>query len=131
MTNIEAGAVAQSAMRAVEGGDREAWLGRFADDATLEDPVGAPGRHGTAAIAEFWDVGIAVLDAVQFDVRRVYEAHREAMVLADVSIRAPGGTGARYDAAVHYRLDDAGAITSLRAFWDLPDVMEQLAAAQR
>ena len=129
MTDVEAGAVARRAMQAVERGAREDWLGLFADDATLEDPVGgAPGRRGTAAIAEFWDAGIAVLDAVQFDVRRVHEARGEALVLADVSIRA-GGATARYDAAIHYRLDDAGGIASLRAFWDLPDVMAQLAAA--
>ena len=130
MTDVEAGAVARRAMQAVERGAREDWLGLFADDATLEDPVGgAPGRHGTAAIAEFWDAGIAMLDAVQFDVRRVHQAHGEALVLADVSIRASGGATARYDAAIHYRLDGAGSIASLRAFWDLPDVLAQLAAA--
>jgi len=130
MTDVEAGAVARRAMGAVERGAREEWLGLFADDATVEDPVGgAPGRHGAAAIAEFWDTGIALLDGVQFDVRRVHEAHGEALVLADVAIRAPGGARARYDAAIHYRLDEAGGIASLRAFWDLPAVMAQLAAA--
>ncbi len=117
-------------MQAVERGAREDWLGLFADDATVEDPVaGAPGRHGTAAITEFWDSGIALLESVRFDVRRVHEAPGEALVLADVSIQAPGGASARYDAAIHYRLDDAGGIASLRAFWDLPDVMTQLTAA--
>ena len=118
-------------MKAVERGARDEWLGLFANDATVEDPVGsAPGRYGTAAIAEFWDTGIAVLDAVRFDVRRMHEAPGEALALADVSIRAPGGATARYDAAIHYHLDDAGGIASLRAFWDLPDVMAQLTAAQ-
>lgn len=129
MTDLGAGAVARQAMQAVERGAREEWLGLFARDATLEDPVGsAPGRHGTAAITEFWDTGIAALEAVRFDVRRVHEAPGEALVLADVSIQAPGGARARYDAAIHYRLDEAGDIASLRAFWNLPDVMAQLAA---
>lgn len=121
--------MARRAMEAVEGGARDEWLGLFADDATVEDPVGgAPARHGTAAITEFWDTGIAMLDTVQFEVRRVHESPGEALVLADVSIRAPGGAGARYDAAIHYLLDDAGDIASLRAFWDLQDVMSQLAS---
>ena len=115
-------------MRAVEQGSREQWLGLFADGATLEDPVGAaPGRLGTVAIADFWDTGIATLQAVQFDVRRVFEAPGEALVLADVTIEAPNGASAHYDAAIHYRLDEAGDIASLRAFWDLPAVLAQLA----
>lgn len=130
MTDEGTGAVARRAMQAVERGAREDWLGLFADDATVEDPVGgAPARRGTAAIAEFWDAGIAILESVRFDVRRVHEAHGEALVLADVSIQAAGGASARYDAAIHYRLDDAGGIASLRAFWDLADVMAQLSAA--
>lgn len=116
-------------MQAVERGAREEWIGLFADEATVEDPVGvAPGLRGTAAIAEFWDTGIAMLQAVRFDVDRVHEAPGEALVLAQVLIQASGGASARYDAAIHYQLDDAGDIASLRAFWDLPGMLAQLAA---
>ena len=50
-------------------------------------------------------------------------------MLAQVSIQASGGASARYDAAIHYRLDDAGDIASLRAFWDLPGMLAQLTGA--
>lgn len=117
------------AMTAVEQGDRDAWLELFAAEAVLEDPVGhVPPRRGTAQIAAFWDEGIAVLEQVRFEVTRAHDAPREALLLADVSIRVPGGAVAGYDAALHYVLDEAGAIASLRAFWDLPAVMAQLAA---
>ncbi len=129
MRSVEAGSVARRAMQAVERGAREEWIGLFADEATVEDPVGvAPGLRGTAAIAEFWDTGIAMLQAVRFDVDRVHEAPGEALVLAQVLIQASGGASARYDAAIHYQLDDAGDIASLRAFWDLPGMLAQLAA---
>lgn len=118
------------AMTAVENGERDAWLGLFAADAVLEDPVGhAPARRGAEQIAAFWDDGIAVLEQVRFTVTRVHDAPHEALLLAGVSIRAPGGATAGYEAALHYVLDDTtGAIASLRAFWDLPAVMAQLAA---
>jgi len=129
LTDIGAAAVARRAMEAVQGGQRNDWLDLFADDATLEDPVGAvPGLRGKEAIAGFWDAGIEGLENVRFDVRRTHEAPREVVVLADISITAPGGASARYDAAIHYTVDDSGDITSLRAFWDLPDVVTQLAA---
>jgi len=119
--------VARRAMSAVEQGAREDWIGLFASDATLEDPVdGSPAKVGTAAIAQFWDTGIAMFESVRFDVQRVHEAPGEALVLAEVSVSAPGGAAARYDAAVHYRIDGDGEIASLRAFWDLPAVLGQL-----
>jgi steroid Delta-isomerase len=124
----DAAGVAAAAMTAVENGDRGAWLGLFAPDALLEDPVGQPARRGAEEIAAFWDVGIAALEDVRFEVRRVHRAPTEAVVLADISICAPGGATATYDAALHYVLDDSGAIQSLRAFWDPESVMAQLAA---
>ncbi|MDR7086128.1 ketosteroid isomerase-like protein [Aeromicrobium panaciterrae] len=121
--------MARRAMGAVEQGSREEWINLFAADATLEDPVdGSPGLTGTDAIANFWDTSIAMFEAVQFDVRRIHEAPGEAVVLAEISIRTPGGESAQYDAAIHYRVDDSGDISHLRAFWDLPDVMQQLSA---
>lgn len=117
------------AMTAVEQNHRDTWLELFAADALLEDPVGhVPARRGAEQIAEFWDNGIAVLEQVRFSVTRMHDAPHEALLLADVSIRVSGGATAGYDAALHYMLDDAGAIASLRAFWDLPAVMAQLAA---
>ncbi len=125
---MDAAEVAATAMSAVENGDRDAWLGLFAADALLEDPVGQPARRGAEEIAAFWDVGIAALEDVRFEVRRAHRAPTEAVVLADISIHAPGGATATYDAALHYVLDDSGAIKSLRAFWDPDSVMNQLAA---
>ena len=120
--------VVRAAMSAVESGDRDGWLGLFAEDAHLEDPVGQPARDGLGEIAAFWDAGIAALEAVRFDVRKVHEIAEKTVVLADITVTAPGGASATYDVAVHYVLDDAGSIASLRAFWDLASVASQLTA---
>jgi steroid Delta-isomerase len=128
-SSIRPGEVAAQAMRSVELGERDGWLGMFAADALLEDPVGhVPPRRSADERAEFWDTAIAGLEQVRFETRRVHEAPGEAVVLAEITARAPGGATATYDAAIHYVLDDGGAIVSLRAFWDLPDVLAQFAA---
>ncbi len=127
MTSENAGDVARRAMSAVERGARDDWVGLFAQDASLEDPVdGGPGRSGRADIADFWDTGIAMFDTVRFDVQRMHDAPGEALVVADVVVTA-SGTRAHYDAAVHYCLNAQGEIASLRAFWDLPAMLAQLA----
>ena len=45
--------------------DREGWLALWAPDATMEDPVGSPVRHGIDAIAEFYDQSQASADRVE------------------------------------------------------------------
>lgn len=127
MEHGAASVTARRAMAAVEQGARDAWVGLFADDATLEDPVdGTEARTGRTAIAAFWDSGIAQFESVDFDVRQVHDAAGEALVVAEITVILPGGASARYDAAIHYRVGRDGRITSLRAFWDLPGMLTQL-----
>jgi steroid delta-isomerase len=45
--------------------DREGWLELWADDATMEDPVGSPLRTGKESIGEFWDHGHQAADSIE------------------------------------------------------------------
>lgn len=45
-------------------GDRDGWLALWAEDATMEDPVGSPVKHGRDAIAEFYDGSVGGADSV-------------------------------------------------------------------
>ena len=120
-------AVARAAMRAVEEGQRDDWLGRFAVDACVEDPVGhVPPMVGRDALAAFWDGTISALASTRFELGRAWEAGDEAMLLATVHLVAASGATAVYDGAFNYRIDAAGTIVSLRAFWDLPTVAAAL-----
>lgn len=124
-------AVARAAMRAVEEGRREDWLGCFAADARVEDPVGhLPPMLGRDALAAFWDGAISALSSTRFEVGRAWEAGDEAMLLATVRLAAANGAVAVYEGAFNYRIDADGAIVSLRAFWDLPAVAAALTGGQ-
>ena len=116
-------------MAAVEGKRREDWLGLFAEDSRVEDPVGhLPGIVGKDALTQFWDQAIASLDSVEFEVTRQWEAGDEAMLLATVSVVGPNGVVVSYDGTFNYVLNGAGRIASLRAFWDLPAVVAAFSA---
>lgn len=125
-------AVARAAMRAVEEGRRDDWLGRFAADARVEDPVGhLPPMVGREALAAFWDGAISALSSTRFEVGRAWEAGDEAMLLATVRLVAANGAAAVYDGAFNYRIGADGAIVSLRAFWDLPAVAAALSGGDQ
>lgn len=126
---MDAAAVARRAMAAVEEKRREDWLGLFADDARVEDPVGhLPEIAGTAALAQFWDQAIASMRSVEFEVTRQWEAGDEAMLLATVAVVGANGVEVSYDGTFNYALDETGKISSLRAFWDLPAVVAAFSA---
>ena len=45
--------------------DRDGYVGLYAPDATLEDPVGSEVRSGRASIGEFWDAVQSMTENVQ------------------------------------------------------------------
>lgn len=121
---MDPAAVARKAMAAVEEKRREDWLGLFAEDSLVEDPVGhLPEIVGRAALTQFWDQAIASLGSVKFEVTRQWEAGGEAMLLATVSVVGANGVEVSYDGTFNYVLDETSRISSLRAFWDLPAVV--------
>jgi steroid delta-isomerase len=120
----------RAAMTSVQEGRREAWLGLFSADTRVEDPVGhLPAIVGREALGQFWDVGIASLKSVEFDVTRAWEAGEEAMLLATVTVVAANGVKVDYDGTFNYAIDADGRIASLRAFWDLPAVAAAFAGS--
>lgn len=104
--------------------DRTAWLALFSDEVTFEDPVGKTPKLGRAAAEGSWDNS--------FTPGRRWTLHPERII--------PGGS---HEAAVDmrnrgdlhgeivelrgieiYRVDDAGLIVSVRAFFEQPTDFE-------
>ena len=114
-------------MAAFTAADRGLWVGQFAPDATLEDPVGTEPRHGHEGIGEFWDSirGLA-----------------EAMEMKSTGLIRVAGTEAAFPFQIRTKLGDDGMvldvidamtfvddpvtgearIATMRAFWDMADM---------
>ncbi len=98
--------------------DKDAFLANFAADAWIEDPVGTDRREGKASIGEFWDQTQGMAESVAL-VRtgsvRVAAGEAAFPMQARPLI---GCTTFCIDIIDVMTFDDAGAITTMRAFWD-------------
>lgn len=116
--------VAMASMRAVEAADRESWLGLFADDALVADPVGpspldpvGDGHRGIEAIAAFYDNVISTA-RVSFAIRESYAAGDECANVGTITSTFPDGTRSIVDGVYTYRLDARGRLAAVRAYWE-------------
>jgi steroid delta-isomerase len=99
-------------------GDREAWLDCFTPDATMEDPVGTPVKHGRDEIGAFYDQSRGSADKVELRVGAdpLVCAGQAAWVL-DIIVTL-GDSKLGMNAIDVMTFDDDGRITSQRAFVD-------------
>jgi steroid Delta-isomerase len=116
---------------AVAAKDRETWLGLFAEDAVVQDPIGPSpldpsgnGQRGLEAIAAFYDNVISTSEATEFEMSQSYLCGDEVAEVGIIRITLAGGTHQAIVRGVYtYRTDGAGKIASLRTFWE-SDAME-------
>ncbi|NLU82271.1 nuclear transport factor 2 family protein [Rhodococcus sp. HNM0569] len=118
----------QRSPAAVAAHDKKTWVGLFAPDGVVNDPVGSRPQVGHDALGRFYDAFIAPNDIV-FDVAHDYVCGD--LVVRDLHIEITMGSGARVRVPMHlgYRLtgpDGAFAIADLQAFWQLPAMVVQL-----
>jgi steroid delta-isomerase len=112
----------------VSKGDVDGIVELYADDATIEDPVGSELRRGRDAIREFY-----AASAGSFTMRRsgqVHAAGREAATPLVVLLGPEGPDQRALDVISVMRFDDAGKIASMRAFWSF-DAMRPATEADR
>lgn len=120
-------AAARASWAAANAKDRSGWLGLWAPDGRIEDPVGPSfldpsggGHSGPEGLAEFWAKAVSTPDHIEFRFDRAIAGGDELLCtgtirthLGDQIMDAAGG--------VLYRVDADGRMLSLRAFWE-PDV---------
>ena len=121
-------ACVRASPEAVAAHDKAAWLGLFADDAEVHDPVGSRGHRGHSAISRFYDTFIAPND-IHFEV--LAEGACDDVVFRDVVIHTRMGTGLAVAVPAHirYRLttadDGALRVRRLDAHWELRRMVGQ------
>lgn len=100
----------------------------YADDATVEDPVGSPVKSGKSEIAAFYEM--AVKSGAQLSLAAPIRASQgdSAAMAFDVNLNMPQGAAVIRVIDV-MSFDASGKFKSMRAFWGQSD-MQLLGAAQ-
>ena len=106
--------------------DRAAWLGLFAPDAVVADPIGPSpldpagnGHRGQEAIAAFYDTVIATAERITFEIERSYLCGDEVADVGVIRTVLPGGRQVALVRGVYtYRSNGAGKLAALRAYWE-------------
>lgn len=117
----------------VQNGDREGWLALWDENGSIEDPVGqspldpeGKGHRGMEAITAFYDNIIAGSGQTRFTIRNTYAAGDECLNVGTITVKSPDGTVSRTELAMIYRVNDAGKVLSLRAFWEFDDTVASM-----
>lgn len=115
-------ATVDSYITAFTDSDRTGWLGCFAPDATLEDPVGTEVRVGRQAIGEFFDSAQGMVESIRMEgTGPVRVAGDEAAFPFQIHT-VVGGDRFVLDVIDVMSFDDDARITSMRAFWSFDDM---------
>jgi steroid Delta-isomerase len=115
----------RKSMQMAEAKDRDGWLGLFADDAVVEDPVGpsafdpdGAGQRGKAAITAFYDNVISQSESIKFTIRLSLECGDEVANIGELLITLPGNQVATVPIVNIYKVNAEGKLASLRSFWE-------------
>lgn len=121
---------ARRSMHAVTRHAKDDWLALFAEDGWIEDPVGTSpfdpegtGHHGKDAISAFWDMTIGNVRRFEFHITDSFAAGNEVANIGTITTLLPGDMRVDTEGVFVYRVNDAGEILSLRAFWELERAM--------
>lgn len=94
----------------------------YADDATVEDPVGSPVKKGKAEIAAFYKMAVATGARLAL-AAPIRASHGDSAAMAfDVQLNMPQGKAVIRVIDV-MTFNSAGKFTSMRAFWGQSDMV--------
>jgi hypothetical protein len=111
------------------------WLELYADDAIVEDPVGRSpldpaglGHRGREALSRFWDLVIAPGN-MSYAIRESYPCGDECANVWTLTNTLPGNVLITVDLVSVYKVNAAGKLAAMRAYWSYADVEHKLTAA--
>jgi steroid delta-isomerase len=111
----------QAYIDAFNRSDAEGVIALYAEDATVEDPVGKEVMKGRARIAEFYRMSIATGARLKL-AAPIRASHGNSAAMAfDVELNMPQGHMLIRVIDV-MSFDEAGKFTSMRAFWGPGDM---------
>lgn len=106
----------------LNAGDLEGVLALYADDATLEDPVGSTVQHGKDAIRAFYAQAIASNAKLTIIGPQRGSAGNFAAMALQVEVTMPGMPKMLVGAIETMHFDESGKVVEMRAFWGPEDM---------
>ena len=115
----------------VHNHDKEGWLGMYAEDGVIEDPIGATpldpqgkGHSTPEAREKFWDNNIANAN-INIDIKKSYTAaSNECANILLLTIKLEFG-GKKYqqivDGIFTYEINEDGKLQAMRGYWEYED----------
>lgn len=113
-THEEKVRVVEAYIEAFANGDPEAVVALFADDATVEDPIGSPAHEGLDAIRAFYTASMATGAKLKLE-SPVRTAADHAAFAFSVTLNYGGEK--RVDVIDTFRFDDNGKVIEMRAYF--------------
>ena len=98
--------------------DQDAYLGLFADGAWIEDPVGTPRHEGADALRAFFEQTTSMADSMELRLTGPVRVAAGECAFPMQARPVIGGATYAVDIIDVMTFDDAGKITTMRAFWD-------------
>ena len=120
-------AASQASWRCVQAHDREGWLALMADDVVVEDPIGksvtnpdGTGVKGKDGVAGFYDANIAA-NQLTITCEETFPSSSpdEVAHILLLHSKFEGGMTSEVRGVFTYRVNDAGEMVALRAFWEV------------
>ncbi len=123
-TAAELLAAADLSRQAAGRGDRAEWVGLFAADGWVADPVGSTPHIGHAKIGRFFDTFIGPR---QISFSTGIDLVSGSTVVRDLTLEVQMGSAVSMaiPAILRYELDGELKIISLQAYWELPPMVLQ------
>lgn len=127
MTRDDLLAIVERSPIAAAARDRDAWVGAFTADGTVEDPVGSRPHRGRRALERFYDTFIGPRDITFHPDVDVVSGHTVMRDL-DLEVGMSPTVTMRIPAYLRYDVDtDTMRIARLQAHWELPSMAWQFA----
>lgn len=104
--------------KALRAMDVEAWVGAFAPNAVIHDPVGSAPLEGHAALRQFLTGVLSLFENVGLQEQQVFIAGNEAAVKWTGYGRGKNGRDVRFEGIDVIVVDEQGKISGVRAYWD-------------
>lgn len=112
----------QAYIDAFNRSDADSIAALYADDASVEDPVGSPVKQGREAIAAFYKMAVSTGAKLKL-AAPIRGSHGNAAAMAfDVQLNMPEGEAVIRVIDV-MTFNHAGKFTSMRAFWGRSDMV--------